>query len=287
MEVLVIGGTGTVGSQVVRELLERGARVRVLTRSAEHAKNLPAGVKPVIGDMLDPATVRSVFDGVEGVFLLNPVSATEAHEGLMGVNGARMAGARRIAYLSVHHVDHAPHLPHFGSKIAVEAAIKASGMAYTMLRANNYFQNDVWFKDALLQYGVYPQPIGGVGVSRVDVRDIAEMAALAITTADHERQSYDVAGPDALTGAWTAEIWSRALGRPVAYAGDDLDAWEKQAVQMLPPWMAFDFRLMYAEFQKNGLLADSPAIDRLTKALGHPPRRFEDFAKETAAAWKT
>jgi len=276
-----------VGSQVVRELLARGARVRVLTRSAEHAKNLPAGVKPVIGDMLDPATVRSVFDGVEGVFLLNPVSATEAHEGLMGVNGARMAGARRIAYLSVHHVDHAPHLPHFGSKIAVEAAIKASGMAYTVLRANNYFQNDVWFKDALLQYGVYPQPIGGVGVSRVDVRDIAEMAALALTTTDHERQSYDVAGPDALTGARTAEIWSRALGRPVAYAGDDLDAWEKQAVQMLPPWMAFDFRLMYAEFQKNGLLADSPAIDRLTKALGHPPRQFEDFAKETAAAWKT
>src|SRR5207248_6430967 len=112
MDVLVIGGTGTVGSWVVRELLARGAHVRVLTRSAEHSKTLPAGAKPVIGDLLDPATVRSVFDGVEGLFLLNPVSMTESHEGLMALNGARMARVRRLAYLSVHHVDRAPHLPH-------------------------------------------------------------------------------------------------------------------------------------------------------------------------------
>ncbi len=76
----------------------------------------------------------------------------------MAVNGVRTAGVKRLAYLSVHNVVDAPHLPHFGSKIAVEIAIKASGVPFTILRPNNFYQNDSWFKDAMLQYGVYPQP---------------------------------------------------------------------------------------------------------------------------------
>ena len=64
----------------------------MLTRNAEKAAKLPRGLRGVTGDLLDPKTVRSVFAGQEGVFLLNPVSATETHEGLMAVNGARMAG---------------------------------------------------------------------------------------------------------------------------------------------------------------------------------------------------
>ena len=63
-------------------------------------------------------------------------------------------------------VDRAPHLPHFGAKLPIEAAIKASGIAYTIVRPNNFYQNDYWYKDAMLQYGVYPQPLGGVGLSR-------------------------------------------------------------------------------------------------------------------------
>jgi hypothetical protein len=90
--------------------------------------------------------------------LLNAVSPTETHEGLMAVNSARMAGVKRIVYLSVADLEKAPHLPHFGSKMAIEHVIKTSGIAYTILRPNNFFQNDCWFKEALMVYGVYPQP---------------------------------------------------------------------------------------------------------------------------------
>ena len=286
MKVLVIGGTGMVGSQVARELLARGVEVSVLTRSAEKAGKLPGGARAVTGDLLDPKTVRSVFAGQDGVFLLNPVSATETHEGLMAVNGVRMAGVKRLAYLSVHNVDAAPHLPHFGSKVAVEFAIKASGVSFTILRPNNYYQNDYWFKDVLLAYGVYPQPLGNVGVWRVDVRDIAEAAAIALTEGGHEGQTYNLVGPQPCTGTGTAEAWGRALGKAIVYAGDDLDAWEAQSLQYLPPWMVFDFRLMYAFFQEKGLKATAADIDRLTKLLGHAPRSFEDFAAETARAWR-
>lgn len=286
MHTLVIGGTGTVGSHLVQELKARGADVRVLTRSAEKAGDLPDGVEGVTGDLMDPSTVRSVFDGVDRVFMLNAVSASEAHEGLMGVMGAMLADADRFVYMSVFDADKAPYLPHFGSKLAIEYALKSSGLAYTILRPNSFFQNDYWLKDALLHYGVYPQPLGNIGVSRVDVRDIGDAAAIALTTDGHTGKTYNIAGPDALTGPLSAEIWSRALGKPITYPGDDLEAWEQQQPDFMPGWMVFDFKHMLALFQQHGLKATDEDLEQLTRLLGRPPRSFESFAEETAAAWQ-
>jgi len=117
MKILVTGGTGTVGSEVVKALLARKADVSVLTRDPK--KPLPAGAKPVEGDLLDVASVRRVFKGIDAVFLLNPVSQTEASEALMAITGMRLAGVKRVVYMSVHDVTEAPWLPHFGSKIGV------------------------------------------------------------------------------------------------------------------------------------------------------------------------
>ena len=286
MRILVLGGTGTVGSQVVRELISRKAVVRILTRNADKAKDLPAGAEGVTGDLLDPATIRSVFKGIDSVFMLLAVSTTETHEGLMAVNGMRMSGVKHIAYMSVHNLEQALHLPHFGSKLPVEAALKTSGVPYTILRPNNFFQNDYWFRDAMTKNGIYPQPIGDVGLSRVDIRDIAEAAAVVLMTPGHEGQTYNLVGPDVHTGKSTAEVWGRALGKSILYGGNNLDAWEQQSLQFLPAWMVFDFRLMYAFFQEKGLRASQSDIEHLTRLLGHPPRNFKDFAMETASAWK-
>jgi uncharacterized protein YbjT (DUF2867 family) len=286
MHILVTGGTGTVGSQVVKELLARKAQVSVLTRDAAKAKALPAGVGGVVGDLGDPDSVRQVFQGVEAVFLVNVVSPAEASEGLMAVTAARIAGVKRIVYLSVHQADRAAWLPHFGAKVGIEAALQVSGIPFTVLRPNNFFQNDVWFKDVLLEHGIYPQPIGGAGLSRVDVRDIAEAAAIALTQTGHEGKSYDLVGPEVLTGQQTAEIWGRALDRKVAYGGDDLEAWEKQARQYMPAAVVFDFRYMYEYFQKEGLVASADALATQRRLLGHDPRSFESYAQEMAAAWK-
>ena len=286
MKVLVLGGTGTVGSHVVRELSGRGAEVAILARDPAKAKDLPPAARAVKGDLLSPATVRSVFTGMDGVFLLNAVSESESHQGLMAVTGARAAKVKKIVYLSVLHVDEAPHLPHFGSKIGIEAALKASGIPCTVLRPSHYYQNDYWLKDALLGYGAYPQPLGDVGCSRVDVRDIAEAAAIALTSSGLEGETLHVVGPTDYTGKSAAEVWSRALGKPIQYAGNDLDAWEKQAAQMMPDWMAFDIRMMYEHFGKHGLKSKPADVERLTKILGRPPRSFEDFAAETARVWK-
>jgi uncharacterized protein YbjT (DUF2867 family) len=285
MNVLVTGGTGTVGSQVVRELVTRGEQVQVLTRDPAKGQRLPSGVKAVTGNLGTVETVRRVFKGVDSVFLINTVSPTEVHEGLLAVCALRRENVKRLVYVSVHHADRAPWLPHFGGKLGVEDAVRQSGVPYTILRPNNFYQNDYWLKDAILN-GVYPQPLGDAGLSRVDVRDIAEAAAVALTSPGHEGQTYDIVGPEVLTGSSTAATWARALGRDVAYAGNDLDAWEKQSLQYMPDWLVYDFREMFAFFQEKGLKASAEALERQPRLLGHAPRSFGAFAAETAAAWK-
>ena len=285
MNVLVTGGTGTVGSQVVRELMSRGVGTQVLSHTPAKLKSLPSGVTGVEGDLGKPETVLRVFKGVDAVFLVNQVTPTEAFEGLAAVLGMMQSQVKRVVYLSIHRTDEIAWLPHCDVKAAVEEAIRRSGIPFTILRPNNFYQNDYWFKDALLQHGVYPQPIGDAGISRVDVRDIAEAAAIALTTSKHEGQSYDLVGPQLMTGELTAQVWSRALGKPIAYGGNDLDAWHKTALTYMPEWLAFDARYMYKVFQEGRFKASPEAIARLTAMLGHAPRSFEAFATETAAAW--
>jgi uncharacterized protein YbjT (DUF2867 family) len=286
MKVLVIGGTGTVGSQVVQGLLAKGVDVGIHTRDAAKAKAAFPKATIHTGDLVEPATVRSIFKGCDAMYLCQHTVPTETHEGLMCIDGAMLNSVKRVVYLSVHRVDEAPHLPHFGCKLGIEEACKRSGMEWAIIRPNNFHQNDYWFKDALFQYNVYPQPLGSKGLHRVDVRDVAEASVIALTQSGHNGQVYDLVGPTAVTGPQCAELWGKALGKTINYGGEDMDAWEKMNSQWFPAFLAFDWRLMYEFFQKEGLLATPQSIERLTKLLGHAPRSYEAFVNETAQMWK-
>lgn len=286
MRHLVLGGTGTVGSIVVRGLLERGETVRVLTRSADRAKDLPKGAEAVLGDLTDPGTYEKVFSGYDNLFLLTANGPTDLMEGLAAVNEAKRTKAKRVVHLSIHDVEKCPEAPHFASKIAIEQALKALGVPHTILRPNNFYQNDHWFKDAILQYGVYPQPIGNVGISRVDTRDIGEAAVRALTEDGHLGKTYALVGPDAVTGNSCAADFAKALGKPVVYGGDDLAAWAKSMAPYMPAWAVYDYALMYAMFQAKGLKATPAQLGETRTILGREPRTFSDFVKETTAAWK-
>jgi uncharacterized protein YbjT (DUF2867 family) len=282
MNVLVLGGTGNVGGEVVRRLLADGQTVNVLTRSEEKAGGLSEDVSAVIGDLEDPTTLGGAFDGADGVFLLNQVSPSEQQQGLVALNECRRAGVRHVVYLSVQHVDDGPHVPHFASKIGIERALAATGVPHTILQPSNFYQNDVFFLDAMVRHGVYPQPLGGVGVSRVDVRDIAEAAINAFRRGP-ANAAFELVGPEPLTGDRCAEEWSRALGRTIRYAGDDVEAWGRQALQAMPSWMVYDFSMMYELFQTRGLRATEKEYEETLAMLGHEPRSYADFVRELAS----
>ena len=285
---LVIGGTGTVGRDVVTGLLQSpDTSVRVLTRSADRAETLPEGATPVVGDLEDPTTYARIFEGIDRLFLLNAVSMTELHQGLAAVHEAARVGVDHLVYLSVQDPTAIGHAPHIASKIAIENAIETSGRPYTIIRPNNFYQNDFWFEEAIMTHGVYPQPIGTVGLSRVDTRDVAQAVVNAFTQDGHANETYTLAGPDALTGADCARIYASMLDRPVRYGGDDLDAWAERMASMLPAWMVYDFRLMYAHFQEKGFAATSAQQKETRRILGREPRSFRAFAEEAAGQWTT
>lgn len=285
MKVLVLGATGTVGSLVTANLVKAGASVSALTRSAEKAAALPAGVEARIGDLSQPFEVGEAFKGVDAVFLLNAMSPSETQEGLFALSWAKTHGVKKLVYLSVLGAEQWPHLPHFASKLGMEQAIKASGIDYTILQPSSFYQNDLWAKDAILQHGVYPTPLGSAGVDRVDVRDIAEAAVKALLGKRRNR-TFAVAGPTSETGASTAAAWSKHLGRPIAYAGDDLEAWAQASRMFLPEWMVFDLKLMFTVFQKHGFRATPVERASTERLIGHPMRTFDAFVQETAAQWQ-
>jgi uncharacterized protein YbjT (DUF2867 family) len=290
MAILVTGGTGAIGSQVVTKLVEKGAEVYAFARSPEKAQ-FPRGVTPVKGDLMDLDAVQAALARASTLFLLNAVTPDEITQALLTFSLAREAGIRGVVYFSVFNSDLFTDVPHFTGKYAVERMIEDCDLPATILRPNYFMQNDLAMKDALLGHGVYPWPIGGKGVSMVDTRDIAEVVALCLLNRENApeplaRETIEIAGPDALTGDAIAEIWSRALGREVRYGGDDLASFEQQFATFAPRWMARDMRLMLERFQKHGMAAKPETIKRLSRLLGHAPRSYRDFAAETAQAWR-
>ncbi len=284
-DVLCIGGTGTVGRRVVEGLVARGMSVRCLTRSADGNAAGGEGVKFVRGDLEQPDTLGPAFEGVSRMHLLTALHPREARLGIGAVDAAAEAGVERIVFHSAHRAHAAPHIPHFASKMEILAALKASGVPWATIEPNHYFQNDLWLRRSL-EGGVYPAPLGGVGLHRVDVRDIADATVNALLDDGHEGIRHPVIGPELLKGADVVRTWSEHLDREVEYVGDDLDAWDARAGRHLPDWLVRDLRVMSAHFLSDGLIATEEDFATMSHVLGHAPRVFEDFVRETVAAWR-
>ena len=290
MSILLIGATGHIGAQVAQLLADRGAAVRALVRQPETA-TLPAGVTAFKGDLLDVDSMRAALSGVDTLFLLNAVVPDELTQAMLALSLAREAGLKGYVYFSVQHAERFTDVPHFASKYAVERLIEAADLPATILRPSYFMQNDVTMKDALTGPGLYPMPVGDVGVSLVDTRDIAEVAAAALwqrhqAAAPLPRETIDVVGPQALTGGDLAAIWSATLGRPIVYGGNALDPFETRFKSFAPSWLAREIRLMLGRFQTDGMVGTPQAVQRMTALLGHAPRTYGDYAAATAAAWK-
>ena len=284
--ILVTGGTGNVGGALVAELLKRGANIRVLARKNSEEGNLPAGVEVAIGDLLDPVSVQKALHGVDKLYLLNAVVPDELTQGLIAYNLAKRLRLKHIVYHSVFRVEHFKDVPHFASKLAIENALREFDVPFTVIRPNYFFQNDVTLKDALTKAGIYPVPLGKVGVSAVDIRDIAEATAIALTSDGHFGKTYNLNGPEVLSGPSMASVWSGLLGKEIRYSGDDMDAFEEQMRNSVPSWSAFDIRMMFQGYLERGFVAEAGGIETLTELLGHTPRRYEDFARNTCSVGK-
>lgn len=283
MTILVTGATGRVGRHLVQQLVQRDAKVRVLTRDPASA-DFPATVEVMQGDLLDLAALRRAFSGVSTLFLLNAVTGDEFTQALITLNIARESGVERVVYLSVLGADTAVNVPHFAVKFGAERMLAAMGFGATILRPSYFIDNEAMIKDVILQHGIYPMPLGGKGVAMVDARDIAEVAALELIRRDQApgrlpSETLNLVGPDSLTGEGAAAIWSELLGRPIHYAGDDPQGFEQNMATFMPAWMAYEMRLMAERYVSDGMLPQPGDRERLVQMLGRPLHGYRDFAR--------
>lgn len=286
MTILVTGATGNVGRNVVDQLVRRGVDVRALVRNPAKA-DLPASVELAQGDLLDVNALRSAMSGVSTLFLLNAVVADEFTQALIALNLAREAGIERVVYLSVIHSDVYVNVPHFAAKFGVERMIEATGFGATILRPAYYMDNEIAIRDVVTSYGVYPMPIGDKGLAMIDARDIGEIAAIELVRREQSPgplplTRINLVGPDTLTGADAAAVWSDVLGRKIGFPGNDTAGFEQNLRRFMPSWMAYDMRQMAERFQTDGMIPEPGDIDRLTRLLGRPLHSYRDFVAQIA-----
>jgi uncharacterized protein YbjT (DUF2867 family) len=276
MKILLIGGTGMVGRHVASALAAHGVPVRFLTRSREMFASMQKPQEAVLGDLNDADSLRDAFTGIEALFLVTAHSITETGQGLTAVHAALDAGVRRIVYLSKAVAPGTMRIPHVASKAPIEHTLITSRIEYTILRASNLFQNDRCV-DEFIVGGTYPQPIGRLGIHRIDARDVADAAVTALTLSGHERRIYTLGAPELLTGEMVASAYERCLERRVRYAGDDLELWERTVAAAMPKWKRDDYRIMYRFYQEHGLVLDPRDLRDQEQILGHEPRRFAHY----------
>jgi len=140
MKILVTGGTGKVGAEVVRELQKRNADIRMLVR--KEGAPTPKGVEVAIGDLLDPVSIQKALRGVDKLYLLNAVLPDELTQGLIAYDLAKRLKLKHIVYHSVFRVDHFKDVPHFASKLAIENALREFDVPFTIIRPNYFSQNE-------------------------------------------------------------------------------------------------------------------------------------------------
>jgi uncharacterized protein YbjT (DUF2867 family) len=282
--ILVTGATGTVGSQVVKKLAEIGANVRAAVRSTSKAEKL-SGVEVVEFDLNKPETVQSAFTGIDKLFLATPLVANMVELDATSLEAAKKAGVKHIVRLSVMGADGEPANPLCKLHREVEKMIESSGLSSTILRPNSFYQNYITFTGATIKsQNAFYLPLGDAKLSLVDTRDIAAVAAAALTEDGHEGKTYLVTGSEALDNKQIADIFSSVLGRTIQYVDVPEDAARDGMKEAGMPEPEMNLVLgLYAD-QKAGKYSNlSPVVEQIT---GKKPISFDQFAKDYAEAFK-
>src|ERR687894_1604122 len=216
--ILVSGATGNNGTEILKRLATGDVQARAMVRNLDRASAIALpDAELVEGDFDRPETLLAALAGVERAFLLTNSSERAQAQQIAFIDAARQSGVVHVVKLSQFEADvNAP--DRFRRYHAVvEAALQASGLAYTILRPNLYMQGLLNFRSTIATQNAFYAAAGDAKVSMVDVRDNAEVAVAALTEFGHEGKIYDLTGPKALTHTKMAEDLSETLGRQVSF----------------------------------------------------------------------
>jgi uncharacterized protein YbjT (DUF2867 family) len=275
--IVVTGGTGRVGQQVVAQLRERNLEVRVVSR---HPGQPRAGVQTAAADLADPASLEAALRGADALFLLWPFTSAEL-TATLAPQVANLAARHvtRIVYLSAQPAAERP-----GSFWALaERAIEDSGAAWTFLRPVGFASNTLMWADQIRVGDVVRWPFGAAARSLIDERDIAAVAVKALTQDGHAGSRYLLSGPAVLTQAEQLAAIGRALGRDLT--------WEElpraQAQQALAAaWGDPGFAASALDTWERFVTHPEVVTSTVRDLTGVPAHTFADWAAANAGAFR-
>ncbi|TGQ31894.1 NmrA/HSCARG family protein [Mesorhizobium sp. M00.F.Ca.ET.216.01.1.1] len=280
--VLVVGATGRFAGLVVPELVCRNASVRALVRdhpaNVEKARKLGAS-EVATGDLRNRQSLESAVEGVDGVFHIGPAFAPdEAAMGIAMVEAASRAGVRKFVFSSVIQPTNTS-LENHASKVPVEAALYSTNMEYTILHPVNFMQNIGAAWPSVVEHGIFSEPFPKTAkVARVDYRDVAELAAIALTEA---RLSY--ATLELCAGMHSREdivsMMSEELGRPISAGEPTFGEWAANARLPYSDRQMHLLAKVHDHYAQFGLGGNSLTLHA---ALGREPRSLRSFIRELA-----
>ncbi len=282
--ILITGASGSVGREVVREMLKTGTEFRAMYRSKEEAAKASQGVKTVIADFSDAASLQKALQGVERVFLVcSPIRELVELEGNV-IEASKKVGVKRIVLNSALGAgDYEKSFPSWHRK--VEDNLKASGIEFVILRPNGFMQNILAFlAPSIRAQGAFYDAMGDAKTSLVDLRDVAAVAAMALTSEGHATKIYELNGPEALTQDEIAKRIAERSGRAVSHVNIPQEAHQKAMLDLgMPEWQV----KALIELQDYYVRGSAAAVDGLiAKLLGRPERTMDAFLTENAGEFR-
>ena len=275
--ILVIGATGTVGSEVVRQLVATGERPRALVRDPATARQrLGDQVEHVVGDLDRPETIAAALAGVDRVFLLTTQSSRQPEWERAVIGAAARTGVGQLVKLSVFRANEQSPLQVARQHGQAERVLAQSGLAATILRPVFFMQNLL----AMIHDGAIATAAGDGRVAMVDARDIAAVAVATLTGGGHAGKTYTLTGPEALSFYQVASVLSRQTGRPLRHVRVPPDK-VRVALQGrgVAAWYADDMAKLHSMLAVG---YEEVVTDDIHRVTGRPPRTLAQFAGDHA-----
>lgn len=275
--ILVTGATGTVGSEVVRQLVATGERPRALVRDPATARQrLGDQVEHVVGDLDRPETIAAALAGVDRVFLLTTQSSRQPEWERAVIGAAARTGVGQLVKLSVFRANEQSPLQVARQHGQAERVLAQSGLAATILRPVFFMQNLL----AMVHDGAIATAAGDGRVAMVDARDIAAVAVATLTGGGHAGKTYTLTGPEALSFYQVASVLSRQTGRPLRHVRVPPDK-VRVALQGrgVAAWFADDMAKLHSMLAVG---YEEVVTDDIHRVTGRPPRTLAQFAGDHA-----
>jgi uncharacterized protein YbjT (DUF2867 family) len=287
--ILITGATGTVGSEVVKQLSAKGENIIVKAAARSATDNTFKNLNRVQVVQLDydkPDSLAVALKGVDKLFLLTPFQSNMVDLTSNLVSEAKKAKVKYIAKQSVMGADAEPGITPGRLHRQAEKIIEESGIPFTFLRPNFFMQNFVnYYSNLIRSQGAFYMPAGDAKVSFVDVRDIAAVAVKSLINENQQKgRTYNITGGEALSYGQAAEILSKAVGKKINYVNvTDQDARKGMKDMSMDEWTIKSMIELF-EITRAGYVSEiSPIVEQVT---GNKPITFSQFAKDYAGAFK-